>query len=718
MFRRLHVQPSAWYNSQDKTQYPSTSLPVSGIQDTHRTASIAFWGEAKATVVLTRSLPLAVLALAAFLAVLAITTYVFPYYSTNNDEAVYRFQAQMLAQGKLYLPADASSEHFNSFYIINDGQRIYPKYTPVFAIPLAASYLLFGDMRPALGLIAAAIVLTMYFVGREVYRRPIGLLAAFFLLLSPLFLVQSSMYLPYMFSFLLDLLFFLFFLKALRGSGRTYPILAGVAFGVNFFARPYTALSFALPMAAYAYYLVQRARLPLQTVAPMVASAAPFVVLTFAYNYDFTGNPLVFPFHLWEPRDTLGFGVKRLALGVSEWSYTPLVALESTGAQLDKLMLWVFGGPLLLVFVGVAAAARRLRSPEMLALAMGGAVVAGNFVQWGTLISRWGVDNLGPFYYLDLLLPLCLLGARGFSRAASLALRGLSRIQRDRRDVQAKIGKPLLPTTGLVAAFFVPCLVVSGLLMASRIDLNLRHTFKRAQVYAPVLQARLDNALVFVPPLYGPFLGIPFGYLSNTPTLDRPLLYARDMGNRNIDLVRNMSNRRPYYFWYQGIWDEEPGHIDATALVPLTLLEGKNITLAVEATNPTGKPHAVAYVWNQYRTETYVLDDASTRGKTYRFQWRIIPSGVEFQGPYVRQSGEVGLSTATTLNVAVAFSDTPQRETQDIYEMRFWFDIRDGKVRIVAPGESWLDLNWPTGRWTEKDVSSAIRVVVRADTQG
>lgn len=650
---------------------------------------------------LLRALPLAGIALAAFAAVVLITTYVFPYYSTNNDEAVYRFQAQMLAQGKLYLPATSLSEHFNSFYIVNDGQRVYPKYVPAFAIPLALSQLLFGDMRVALGLIAAASVIAIFLVGEEMYSRPVAVLAALFLALSPLFLLQSGMYLPYMFSFLLNLLTFLFFLKTLRRQGRLYPALAGVFFGLSFYARPFTALAFALPMAVYAYYLVRKGRLPLQTVMPIVAGAAPFIVLTFLYNYAFTSNPLRFPFYVWEPRDTLGFGTKRLGPGMPDWNYTVPVALESTALQLGQLALWVFGGPLLALLAGAAFVKQRLQTPEALLLSMAGVVVLGNVFQWGTLISRWGLDNLGPFYYVDLLLPLCLLGARGLSQTASL-------LHKHVRIVQS------VPASALVVGLLAPCLAAGGILLAARMDLNLKHTAKRARVYAPVINARLDDALIFIPPLYGPFIGIPFGYLTNSPAMNGPVLYARVMGTKNIGLMQALNSRKPYYFRYEGVWNEETRDSGSTSLISLTPLEGRNVIMDVEVVNPGDKPNVVTYVWNRERTETYVLDRASQKGKTYRFRWIVNPSETHLEGPSVAKQGELTPSTTTTLNVAVAFSGTTERKTQDIYEERFWFDILGQRVRIVAPGENWTNADWPTGRWLEQDIAPVLRISVRA----
>ncbi len=58
--------------------------------------------------------------------------------------------------------------------------------------------------------------------------------------------------------------------------------------------------------------------------------------------------------------------------------------------------------------------------------------------------------------------------------------------------------------------------------------------------------AALDRAVVFLPPLDGPWLLQPFS-LARNATFDGPVVWALDRGDRrNLDVVRHLPGRTPY----------------------------------------------------------------------------------------------------------------------------------------------------------------------------
>jgi len=148
-----------------------------------------------------------VAALAVFTAVFIYTVgeTVFPYYTSNHDEAVYLQQAAMLLEGKLRLYPSVA-DVFQPWFFIVDGDSLYPKYTPVTAAVFAVGMLL-GSARLALAIVAAGAVALTYAVVAEVFDRETGVVAALFLVLSPLFVVEASVFLPYVPAFCLNLLF-------------------------------------------------------------------------------------------------------------------------------------------------------------------------------------------------------------------------------------------------------------------------------------------------------------------------------------------------------------------------------------------------------------------------------------------------------------------------------------------------------------------------------
>jgi hypothetical protein len=75
-----------------------------------------------------------------------------------------------------------------------------------------------------------------------------------------------------------------------------------------------------------------------------------------------------------------------------------------------------------------------------------------------------------------------------------------------------------------------------------------RYVAVREQLYAAPLAAAadLERAVVFLPPLDGPYLLQPFSFARNAG-FDGPVVWAIDRGPRkNIDVVRRMRDRTPY----------------------------------------------------------------------------------------------------------------------------------------------------------------------------
>src|SRR5258708_25695301 len=145
----------------------------------------------------TRTAVAALAATAATWAVVVSRT-VFPYGSINHDEPVYRMQADTLIHGHLFPIAPHHSAAFLPWLSAYRGGRFIPKYAPVHASVLAIGRLVFGTDRAGLAIISASAVLATFVLANEVLHRPRqALLAAAFVLLSPLFLLQSATYLTY-----------------------------------------------------------------------------------------------------------------------------------------------------------------------------------------------------------------------------------------------------------------------------------------------------------------------------------------------------------------------------------------------------------------------------------------------------------------------------------------------------------------------------------------
>jgi hypothetical protein len=236
-----------------------------------------------------------------------------------------------------------------------------------------------------------------------------------------------------------------------------------------------------------------------------------------------TGSFLRPPFTFVGPTDTLGFGPHRMYAGMPFLDYTPGRALVALGRLTVLTGFWGFGG---LLLIGLAVAGHRglqNRAGGWLALVVL-SVPLGYTLFWGSFSStEWGGPwRFGPFYWMPVLIPGSILGAAGFAR--------LWRWDR-------LVGR--LVAGGMVAlSLFVTVRAVVE---------HRRFGAERDRLYAGPLQAlTLDQAVVFLPPLDGPWLLQPFS-LARNATFDGPVVWALDRGDRlNFDVVRHLPGRTPY----------------------------------------------------------------------------------------------------------------------------------------------------------------------------
>jgi hypothetical protein len=548
-------------------------------------------------------------------------------------------------------------------------------------------------MRTVLGIISAANVLLLYIFARELYSdRRVALIAATILYLSPFFLIQSATFLPYTTNLMLLLLFGFLLLRGNRTNSTTCLVLSGVALGVAFFHRPYDVLLFAVPLGLIlARMHAGDFRQLRRTVTRVTVGFLPFLGLTLGYNALLTGDPFLFPYSLYERLDTFGFGPRRQTPYDVPQLYGLEEALRSLWTNFVELNLWVYGGPVLLALAFLRLAFCSRGWQEALLAFMLIIFPLGYFFWWGThnISEGWGaIAYLGPLYYFPLLAPLVILGAQGLVRIYCW---------------QPPAAVVLITIT----------IVVNLHLLVSYVAKNYEYTEENRVMYEPFQRERIQNGLVFVPPLYGPYIHHPFAYLSNNPSLDGPVLYAIDRGNQNFLLLDRYPDRPAYEFLYWGSYTEAPNDKFETRLIQLTRIKLTELVQRVRIVNPTALRFVYVYVWNDGNTETYLLDDSSDLGSIYDAQWRITNQAIDFSGAHIRKaSSDIdSLSDSQPLAVAVAFSDSPDRSSQRIFEYRFRLrTMPDNSMEIILPAEEWYNLDWPTDEWIRGDIDHVIEV--------
>jgi 4-amino-4-deoxy-L-arabinose transferase-like glycosyltransferase len=634
--------------------------------------------------------PVLFLVFIAFAWVIIVSEMLFPFYTNIDDEAVYILHAQTLLQGRLTLPVN---RFFDDFFapvsVVNQGDWAVFKYTPVHASFLALGQLLFGSMRSAMGLVAAGNVLLLYQLSREFYgQRRLALVAAAMFLLSPFFLIQSTTFLSYPTALLLYLAFVVLLL---RGQSRQSNLLlmgAGAVLGLAFFARPYDAILFALPFG-------------LLFVGPNVSNSnsfksllkqggwvlvgfLPLFSLVLIYNNHFTGHLFRFPFLLWDPTDTIGFGIRGIHGSVL---YDVSLATKALLSNLLQLSVWIFGGIILLGLVLWHVFTNPIKWPDFALLLLLIIFPVGYFFFWGSyLVTITGVTKyLGPFYYLPVSVPLVIFGAQGLKNL----------FQRNSQMAQL---------LGVII------LVINCGLLFWHLAQAYAYTRENQLIYRPFIEQKLDQALVFLPSLRLPFLFSTFSYLSNTPNLDGSILYALDRDQKKFVLLDAYPERTIYRFDYHGPYTYQSDDHPQTALVKLERLQVDRFRQHLRIVNPADSPYVYVEVCHNKQCETYLLDAASQQGREYNIEWLISPAQVELKGAYQQHlSAITGFSPDHKLIIATAFSDTPERDIQQMFEYRFDFRVTDeGRLDLLLPPEEWQNPFWPVAEWQRKDIDGVM----------
>ncbi|WP_435363795.1 ArnT family glycosyltransferase [Haloarchaeobius sp. DYHT-AS-18] len=669
------------------------------------------------TALATRYAPTLLLSLLTGTVVFLIASELFPYHSLNHDEGVYLQQAALLLDGQFqhYPPAGLADEFRPWFFVVDEG-AMYPKYAPVpagmFALGLAV-----GLPRLALAAIAAGNVGLVVTLGTEAFDRRVGVLAGILLVLSPMFLLASSLFLPYAPTTFLNLLFALGYVRAVRAdeatASRRWAALAGVAIALSFFGRPYTAVLFALPFIGHACWTLwtgyrhDAARLRPQLTRNLVIAMLGIsgVVAALGYNWLLTGDPLLFPFEAFAPLDGLGFGQRRIVDHALVW--TPALSVRATTTLLVLFaQSWTAAGwaGTVVFVVGLLAWAGHLRAREstpsidrphlsddalrLLLLGIFVSVIVGNLYFWGTYNVQGGLEDPndgllaihGPIYHFDMLVPLSVFGAFGVVGVG----------ERLRETVAATYS----PRTARVVLAAVLVLTVPAIGVAEQAALSgpvedsADYTAKYESAYEPLESTDFENALVMVPTPYGHWSNHPFQSLRNDPGFDGDVVYAQHQdAPSTFEVIDAYPDRELYRWTYHGEWTPAPDENVIGKLVPLGVREGERLEGTTRVGVPSGAQSAIIRIENGSDVRELYLDQAV--GEQVSVNWSVGPDGLRVTDDDVRPLGESGaLAVNGSQELAVAVILNYDGGSTLTYRQEFDTRVRDGRVQVVWPAET------------------------------
>ncbi|MGI9023294.1 MAG: hypothetical protein ACR2HV_08715 [Acidimicrobiales bacterium] len=503
------------------------------------------------------------LALASAAAAVLISRLVFPFLSVDNDDAITRLQADAIAHGHLFVPTLGLPDALRPWLAAVVDDQFVLKYAPVVPVMIAASQVVTGGPGLYLALLAGGTVAMTYLLAVEVLgNRTEALVAAALVAASPLVVVQSALLLSYLPTLLFLETFAWGLIRGVATSRRSLLALSGLALGTAFFARPYDALIFGLPLLAWAF--VRRApnrpspRLTASLVLPALAPVAGLL----AFNAAATGSPFRPPFAFLEPSDAMGFGVRKLYATDPPHRFGLVEGLQGVARHGAHFDVWAAGG-LVLVFLAVVTVARRRVSGVGWALVAVGVLVPVSYIvfwgPWNATVLWEGTRYVGPFYFLPVILPLALFGGRG-----------LVDVFRRQRLAGVLI-------TGAIVVLSATALV--GILRD-----NVGFT-RQNRSLAQLVDRHGPDQLVFTT-LPTPFLMHPTAVVANRWDAGGPIVYAVERGDADIDAAQRMPNRTPYRLRFTDDF-RDPDAVLTARLEQLRLVTGPRVEIRVVAHRPT-----------------------------------------------------------------------------------------------------------------------------------
>jgi len=348
-----------------------------------------------------------------------------------EDEMAYDWQARVIARGHLTLPTPqpCSGCFLVPFVVDYNGMR-FGKYPPGWPAVLALGHLQVWKSLPYARnminpILAGGSIWLIYLLAKKLLDERTAVLTAFLTTLSPFFLMNSALLLSHSLSFFLTLCFCLGWLDTFTTPNpRLSPLVrhrlplavAALSMGLLALTRPMSAVAIALPFAIHGLYLLikgsnqQRANLLIFGVtAGMVAG------LVFVWQFAVTGDPLLNPYILWWPYDTIGFGP---SVGRQPGGYMPVHGIANTIFSLQSGSSDFLGWPgISWIFMPFGLISILKNRRAWMVCAVLPALVAGYFLYW------MSSSLVGPRYYYEGLFAAAFLSAAGLIWLADQASR-------------------------------------------------------------------------------------------------------------------------------------------------------------------------------------------------------------------------------------------------------------------------------------------------------
>lgn len=521
------------------------------------------------------------------------------------DSVSYVMQAKMIAKGHIYESPKLFPRYFNSFNVggmmyRNADTDKYPERTIIpkqledldskngkwftqypFGHPLVLSIgVLLGNIQIIPPLVGVVFLLFLYLFIKEVTQKHfpalVGLLLTVF---SPFFQMHAASFMSHNTGALYLILTLFFLVKGLKNflqkkSTILYLFLSGIFWGFLFNTRPTTALGLFFTALFFIFFsTIKKISLPLKSffkppILSFLLGVSLMIIAYFGFNFKISGNPLIPPYYYMGTfsSNKLGFsGGHTLAKGL-EHTLTNLSLFESVALGWPSFLTFVFAG--IACVIGYKNKYVILNVSSILFIAFFWSLYDGNFIMYG------------PRFYYEILPLLIFLTTYGITELLNFFYETFLRIyeknykeiNKNRFILLFKISPAVLIFVGInVLVVFLTYRTIQGWIfhkthlypgiIYTPENINELRNFNQsnAALIKEATRENIHNAIIFVKPCAQWWCdNVPFS--QNNITLDGDIVWARDAGIRNADLMKYYNNRK-YYL----------GDYDSTIITPITL---------------------------------------------------------------------------------------------------------------------------------------------------
>lgn len=426
-------------------------------------------------------------------------------FPNSADEFVYLFQAEDMSHGRFSSSAHELPEFFEFHHLLQKDGIWVGRFPPGYPMILSIAYIL--HLPPfVINLVLGLILLFCFhrFVN-EVYNERIALWSLVILTFTGFFIFNSASFFSHVTSGLFSLLCVWMLYRYFGTQRMLSGVLAGLFLGMVLITRYYTALLVILPFIAYAIYRLKAKSFRLFLFMTL-GGIFPLAFLLL-YNYSTTGNAFML---------VTQWGFADEALGFVR-GHTPARGLKFTLKRMAMFIYWCSPQLLLLYGFYLIQKVRKFREavdhPEDYLFIL---LIIGYFFYYHS-----GGNQYGPRFYFEAL-PFLIVFV-------------------------------VVRVMNSGAKFPLALLISSLLFQVVKIPMIASHEneviVERQDVYTQVHKEGISNAIVFISSDASVLRPMPPEDLNrNDKRYQNGVLYARDLGEKNIELVNYYPSRKFYRY--------------------------------------------------------------------------------------------------------------------------------------------------------------------------